>query len=100
MESYEEYKTRFFNSDHSYFSKQAIEKELLETKKLLVQVKEGSIKPSKIIGTGYKNPKTSAIKWLNEKDREYQIRLESNGDCSILRGNYEFSVNNYHETTQ
>lgn len=63
-----------------------------EAQQDLIAVRAGTIVPSKIVGTGYKNPKKVAIAWLEERIATLRESIKSGGILDAVNlGNY----NNY-----
>ena len=50
------------------------------------------IKPSTVIGSGYKNPLKVAIEWLEERTKEYQAIVDGTTIHSVIKANYESHI--------
>ena len=66
-------------SGNDYFSKKYALNELAEFELDLRRLEDGKISPSKIIGTGYKNPKKIAKEWLESQIKKQKSIIETNG---------------------
>jgi len=90
----QEYADIWYNSGEGVFSKVGMEQELNKLENLKMQLELKKIKPSKIIGTGFKNPRKTAFEYL-EKEIEKAKRLIDRKDLPyILKSNYNFALKN------
>ena len=79
------------NPDHP-LNKENSFKKLHEYEQLLINLELKKIKPSSIIGTGYKYPKKSAIDWLNKCIVEYHEIVNGTRINPIIKANYEHMI--------
>ena len=67
-------------------------KELEEFKQTLADLLIKKIKPSKVIGTGYKYPRKVAIEWLEQRIVEYQAIVDGTIIHPVVKANYEYHI--------
>lgn len=60
-------------------SKETFESRLAENRKRLEQLAAGTISPTKIVGSGYRNPKKVAREWVENQLRETERALATRG---------------------
>lgn len=63
-----------------------------EYKKQLEDLLAKRIKPSSVVGTGYKNPRKAAIEWLEQCIAEYQSIINGTATHSVIKANYEYHL--------
>jgi hypothetical protein len=64
---------------YDYFSEKYAVNELAELELDLRRLNDGKISPTKIIGSGYKNPKKVAQEWLQSQIKKQKSIIETNG---------------------
>ena len=75
--------------------------ELEELAQLKKQLDNKTIRPSKIIGTGYKNPREVAYTWIEKQNLELLEAIYTNGRSSLLnQGNVKYRLNQLNEIEQ
>jgi hypothetical protein len=72
--------------------KESIVADLNRYKQLLDDTLTKRIKPSSVIGTGYKNPRMAAIEWLEQRIEEYQAIVDGTIIHPIVKANYETDI--------
>lgn len=83
MMNYSEYVKKHWN-------KAAAVVDLLEYRALLADLKVGKVRPSRIVGTGYKYPRKAAEDWLNSQIKMIEQEIKTDGESSsTMRANYE-----------
>lgn len=86
-----EYAELIYNDpDQPVLNMDDIKQDLTEYKKLLFGVITGTVKPSSVIGTGYKYPKKEAIRWLNNSIDEYQNIVDRLKIHNTIVANYGY----------
>lgn len=72
--------------------KENIKADLKQYEQTLHNLLANMIKPSSVVGTGYKNPRNAAIAWLSECINEYQAIVDGTKIHSVIRANYEYQI--------
>jgi len=85
-----DYADNIFNNPEHPLSRANTLKELHEYERLLTALALRKIKPSSIIGTGYKNPKKLAFEWLNEKISEHRAIYNGTQIHPVIKANYDY----------
>jgi hypothetical protein len=86
----QEYADSIYNNpEEQYLCKENNIKELKEYRQTLEDLLAKKIKPSKVIGTGYKNPRKVAITWLEQRIRDYKAIVDGTKIHSVIKANYE-----------
>ncbi len=67
--------------------------ELNELQTLERGLENKTIRPSKIIGTGYKNPRKVAYSWINKQRESLLMAIATDGRSSLLnQGNVQYRL--------
>lgn len=75
---------RIWNGEGGGFSKDHFERELIETQELQRQLSNGSIRPSKLVGTGYRNSRKVAEEFLSDRLASTKLALQTRGRSNAL----------------
>lgn len=76
--------------------------DLARYKTLLSGVRSGTVRPSRVIGTGYKYPKKAAIEWLNIVIDEHENVVDRLTIHTVIQANYRtiFNMDTHKHITQ
>lgn len=89
----QEYADSIYNDPtESFLCKENNIEELKEYEQILEDLIAKKIKPSTVIGIGYKNPRKVAIEWLEERIKEYQAIVNGTAIHSVIKANYESHI--------
>jgi len=72
--------------------KENIAADLEKYKQTLNNLLTKKIKPSSVIGTGYKNPRIAAIEWLEQCIEEYQAIVDGTTIHSVIKANHGYHI--------
>lgn len=86
-----ETKQRLWNDEDGKFSKKSVETELAKYRKMYEDVKSGRVRPSEVVGRGYKKPKQAALEWITKRVEEYKEYIEQ-GYVKMAFGNWKYHV--------
>lgn len=97
--SYEEYMKDISTGNRQGLSLERQKAKLLNYKADLIGVRDGTVAPKKIIGTGYKNPKKVAISWLEREIAELEADISTNSFSNTINlGNYSSYLSDFVRT--
>ena len=89
----QEYADSVYNDPtETYLCKENNIEELKQYEQTLADLLVNVIKPSSVVGIGYKNPRKVAIDWLGERIEEYQAIVDGTKIHSVIRANYDSSI--------
>jgi len=89
----QEYADSIYNDPtESFLCKENNIEELKEYEQILEDLIAKKIKPSTVIGIGYKNPRKVAIEWLEERIKEYQAIVDGTIIHPVIKANYETGI--------
>jgi len=90
MLSKKQYITEIWEGIRTGISEQYAKKRLSEYKEDLQKLKNHNIRPSRVVGTGYKNARKVAFEWLNEQIEKYKEAIQTKGhSIELNHRNYE-----------
>ena len=72
--------------------KENIIADLKQYKQTLDNLLAKRIKPSSVIGTGYKNPRMAAIEWLEQCIEEHQAIVDGTIIHPVVKANYDSHI--------
>ena len=90
MISLSDYADNIFNNPEHPLSRANTLKELHYYERRLTDLALRKVKPSEIIGTGYKNPKKLAFEWLNERITENREIYNGTRIHPVIKANYDY----------
>ena len=88
MMTYDEYREKEWTSKRGLLREAPTRKERLEYIRLLNDFMAGHVKPSVVVGTGYKNPRKVAERWIKQKIKDLIHTIATRGDSETMRANY------------